>query len=273
LFVVCPTAQQPVSIAATIIAARKNPRFSRISKWRIVSLMPRPAPSYIPVETIAAYPIEHAWDDWDPYELIGEPDPTVAGRLQPVSLHAVLAFALACTEWILYRLKNHSESDSGWLYVDAQWAGLLNSDLAYEWEPGRDHMDGPVRGPIDMAVRQITNCGRSLYQQEGELDAALIAKIAVYVLPDPAAFLQWQDQALERLAKLYDRDGKGFGPPVPREAMDPGVQMTAKSGIDLAEQYVRTLDFSNNEFLDPAALPEAGKWSQYWRDSDIAGRT
>jgi hypothetical protein len=74
-------------------------------------------PSYIPVESIAAYPIEHAWDDWDPYTLIGDPDPSVVERLGAVSLFAVLAFALASTEWILYRMKNHSDDDLPWQYV------------------------------------------------------------------------------------------------------------------------------------------------------------
>jgi hypothetical protein len=221
--------------------------------------MARPAPSYIPVESIAAYPMEHAWDDWDPYELIGDPDPSVVERLRPVSRHGVLAFALACTEWILYRMKIHSDDDLPWQYVDAQWAGLLNSDLAYEWEPDQDHADGPVRGPIDMAVRQITNCSRALHLGEGELDAALIARVAVFVMPDPSTFLKWQDQALDRLAQLYERDGAGFGPPIPREALEPGVEMTAQSGIELARRYVQTLDFGNNEFLDAAALPDTEK--------------
>jgi len=219
-----------------------------------IIVMSRPAPAYIPVETIANLPLEHAWDDYDPYVAIGDPDERVVEKLETVSLKSVLAFALASTEWILYRLKNHTDFDLPWQYVDAQWASLVTWKLSYLWDPGHENTEGPVRGPIDMAVRQITNCHRALKLAEGEVDAALIGRVAEYILPDPKAFLSWQDQALERLARFYPRDEYGFGPSTPREALDPGVEMTVESGIVLAEEYVRTLDFSQNEFLNAKAL-------------------
>ena len=216
--------------------------------------MPRPAPAYIPVETIASLPIEHAWDDYDPYVPIGQPDELVMERLSTVSLKSVLAFALASAEWILYRLKNHSESDLPWQYVDAQWASLVTWKLSYLWDPGHKDKEGPIRGPIDIASREITNCHRALKLAEGEVHAAFIARLAEFVLPDPKVFLSWQDLALERLARFYPRDEYPFGPSTPREALDPGVEMTVESGIVLAEEYVRTLDFSSNEFLNVKAL-------------------
>jgi hypothetical protein len=220
-----------------------------------IIIVARTAPAYIPVEIIANLPLEHAWNDDDPYLSLGEPDQQVVEKLEMVSLKSVLAFALVSTEWILYRLKNHTDFDLPWQYVDAQWASLVIWKLSYLWDPGRENTEGRVRGPIDMAVRHITNCHRALKLAEGELDAALIARLAEFVLPDPKVFLSWQEQALDRLAKCYPRDEYGFGPATPREALDPGVEMTAESGIVLAEDYVRTLDFSSNEFLNAKALP------------------
>jgi len=216
--------------------------------------MPRLAPTYIPVETIASLPLRHAWDYEDPYVPIGEPDDLVVEKLKAVSLKSVLAFALASAEWILYRLKNHTDFDLPWQYVDAQWASLVIWKLSYLWDPGHQNTEGPIRGPIDIASRQITNCHRALKLAEGELDAALIARLAEFVLPDPEVFRTWQDQALERLARFYPRAEYPFGPSTPREALDPGVEMTVESGVVLAEEYVRTLDFSSNEFLNAAAL-------------------
>lgn len=127
--------------------------------------------------------------------------------------------------------------------------------LSYLWDPGHENTQGPIRGPIDMAMRQITNCHRALKLAEGELDAAPVARLAAFVLPDPQAFLSWQDEALERLAKFYPRDEYPFRPATPREALDPRVEMTAESGVLLAEEYISTLDFSSNEFLNAMAPP------------------
>jgi len=199
--------------------------------------------------------LQHAWDVYDPYALLGEPDERVVEALRTVSLKGVLAFALGCSEWVLQRLKNHTDDRLPWDYVDAKWASLVKWKLAYVWDPGHEGKDNPVRGPIDVAMRQITNCHRALKLAEGELDAAVIERVAQLVLSDSSGFVAWRDAALQRLQALYPRDQYGFGPATPREALDPAVEMTAESGIALAEAFVRGLDFSNNEFLNPAGLP------------------
>jgi hypothetical protein len=214
----------------------------------------RPAPAYIPVETISALPIVHTWDDYDPYPLLGEPDDAVIEKLSGVALNAVLAYALGAAEWVFYRLKRHTTSNGPWDYVDAAWASLVIWEATYIWEPGRDHCDGPVRGAIDATIRQITNCINSLNQGGGEVDAAMIGRLAEYVLPDPSLFKNWQEAALERLAKLYDRKRWGNGPATPREALDPNVELTAESGVEMAWAYFRSLDFSQNEFLNADAV-------------------
>jgi hypothetical protein len=221
--------------------------------------MPRPAPAYIPVESIGAAPLQHVWDDYDPYVPLGDVDEAVVDALRGVSLKGVLAFALGCSEWVLYRLKNHLSDDAidrlPWEYVDAQWASLVKWKLSYLWDPGHEGKEGPVRGPVDVAMRQITNCHRALKLAEGEVDAALIDRVALLILPDPAGYLAWREAALERLGAIYPRDEYGFGPTTPREALDPAVEITAESGVPLAEAFVQSLDFSKNEFLNAAALP------------------
>jgi len=206
---------------------------------------------------IAAAPLQYIWDDNDPYIPLGDPDPQVIEKLEQVSLRAVLAFAVGCAEWVLYRLKNHSDASLPWEYVDAQWAGLFIWKLRYLWDPGHKDKDGPVRGAIDMAMRDLTNCSRALKLAEGQVDAAMIARLAEYVMSDPSVFLKWRDRALERLSQIYPLDNdEPFGQPMPREALDDAVVMTAESGVGLAEAYVRSLDFSKNEFLNAPALPE-----------------
>ena len=84
-----------------------------------------------------------------------------------------------------------------------------------------------------------------------------MARLAAYILPDPPVFLDWQNRALNRLQQIYPLDTENpFGFPTPREALDDTVPMTAESGIKLAEAFVRTLDFNDNEFLNATGLPQ-----------------
>jgi hypothetical protein len=208
----------------------------------------------MPVDALQGMPVSHAWDDWDPYPLVGEPDPAVVDALAGLSQRAKKAFAIAAAEWVVFRFGKLSDDSLPLEYLEASWAGLVDWDLAYVWEPDRDHAAGPVAGPLDMAVRTLTNTHTALELAEGEQDAGLLAKLALHVIPDPAAYLAWQKEALARLAALYPFDpGDPYGPPVPRQALDPGVPLADvapdKAG-PLLNAFINSLDFDRNEFLD-----------------------
>jgi hypothetical protein len=220
-------------------------------------------PPYMPVAALQAMPVSHGWDDWDPYPLVGDPDPAVEAALRRVSQRAKKAFATACAEWVWFRLARLYDSPSPRDYLEASWASVVDWALAYVWEPGHEHCDGPVRGPIDMAIRTLTNTHNALELAAGEVDAALLAKLALHVMPQtghdgahphaPGAFLAWQKEALGRLQALYPLDPREpFGPPVPRQALDPGVplaEVAPDRAGPLLRAFLNGLDFDRNEFL------------------------
>jgi hypothetical protein len=212
----------------------------------------------MPVDALQAMPVAHAWDDGDPYLSVGDPDPKVVQALRGVSQRAKKAFAIAAAEWVVFRFGKLSESPLPLYYVEASWAGLVKWKLCYLWDPGHKDKDGPVRGPIDMTMRELTNCHRALKLGEGEIHAATIDKIARHVIPDPASYLAWQKEALARLHALYPLNPDDpFGPLVPRQALDPGVPLAEVAPDEagpLLNAYVNGLDFDKNEFLNKAAL-------------------
>jgi hypothetical protein len=214
--------------------------------------MARPAPAYIPVIQLQSMPIRHGWDDRDPYPALGEQDDVLMEQLAELSDRAKKAFTIACAEWVVYRLA-HLDSDPAPLdYIEASWAGLTDWEIAYIWEPDSDAWQGPVRGPLDMAVRTITNCHYALGLGGGEGDGAFAVKLALYIIPDPKAFQDWLQMVVPRLQKLYPRDENNpMGEPVPREAMDPAVQITPELAEQILKTFLDGLDFAKNEFLVP----------------------
>jgi hypothetical protein len=212
----------------------------------------------MPVDALQAMPVVHAWNDDDPYVPVGEPDPALVEALLRLSPRAKKAFATAAGEWIVFRFGELSDDPGPRDYLESCWAGVIRWKLGYLWDPGRDRCDGPVRGPLDMMVRALTNCHRVLKLLDGQYDAALVAKLALHVIPEPADYLAWQKEAVARLTALYTFDrGNPSGPPVPRQAVDPGVPL-ADVAPDKAEPllnaFVNGLDFDRNGFLNRAGL-------------------
>lgn len=210
-----------------------------------------PAP-YIPVAQLVAMPVEHEWDDDDPYEALGSGDDSLSAELKTVSDRARKAFAIAVAEWVIRRF-GPPPDEFPLDYLEASWAGLQDWELQQIWEPPQDRYRGPAGGAIDLAVRTVTNCHTALGMGGGDTEGAFLSKIAVYVIPDPGAFLAWRAKAVERLKRLYPRnDADPMGPPVPREALDPAVALDAlatEKAAKLGRAFVAGLDFARNKFL------------------------
>ena len=211
-------------------------------------------PPYFSVADLQAQPITHTWDDWDPYPDLGDPDDALIEAARGISGLAREAFAIACAEWVIFRLGALTADRLPLAYIEASWARLINWQGASIWEPDIDHYLGPILGPQGLAAVTITNCHNALPLHDGAVDAAFAARIPRHVLPDPTPFLAWQEQAMARLHHLYPQvDADFLGPPVPRQALDPALpvaELTAGSCAMLLNAFVRDLDFAANAFLD-----------------------
>ena len=114
-------------------------------------------PSYIPVAEISKLPIEHEWDNWDPYEFLGDAEESTLDMLAGVSDRGVITFAIGCSEWVVYRLLPHLQDKRALLYIEACWALVMGAQIALPPEPIESEWEGKILSPVGLSILTIIN--------------------------------------------------------------------------------------------------------------------
>lgn len=191
-------------------------------------------PPYIPLARVASAQLYYSWDDEDPYGCVAWPDEDVKTCLRRVSNRGVAAYAVGCGEWVLCRLSRHLQNDLPYRYLEVFWALILGANVLLPPEPAHEEWRGPVNGPIDLCLSSILNVFCASAYGPPVQDAALVAQVANHVLADKWIFSEWQDRVLSRLAQFAPRSEQNVdGGPVPRQILDPGVDLTRLDAQDL----------------------------------------
>jgi hypothetical protein len=207
-------------------------------------------PSYIPVDEISHMPMTHRWDDYDPYTLFPEPNENTELLLSKMSDNAKFAFAIGCAEWVVYRFKLLSDDPRPLQFIEACWAVEMSEEFESPDESEDEEWEGPIRGPIDLALMTILNTFYASEDGNAEEDAAFAELVALHVLPSPGSFLAWRDRILPSLAATYPFDtGDPLGKPVPREALDPTILLDDAQREELVRNYLLGLPKEGNPFL------------------------
>jgi hypothetical protein len=152
-----------------------------------------------------------------------------------------MAFAVATTEWMVFRFERMLDDPLPFDFVEAAWAQIVDPHYALEWwDPVRDEeWVGPVKGPIREAVARVINIMRDIDETEehpAEMCASL-AKLTEHVLTDAAPYRAWRERVLERLHQLCQFDpADPLGDVVPRKrstraAVSAGSDRTARDSI------------------------------------------
>lgn len=213
-----------------------------------MSLIP---PEYIPIGLISQEVILHEWSDWDPYEKIQPQDEGTMHALSKVSNRGITAFSIGCAEWVVYRFIKLSFDQTPYDFLESCWVLVMgNEDVQLE---GLEESEwkGPVRGAIDLALLTIVNTWNKSEFDSTEADGAFAAQMALLVLSDKSLFLEWQEKVLQRLIKYFPRDRENpDGPPVPREILDPSVDLDAFQSESLIKDFLGRVDYQSNPFLE-----------------------
>ena len=92
--------------------------------------------------------------------------------------------------------------------------------------------------PVDLALVTIRNTQSDIEDGQGEVEASFAERIPLHLLADPAPFLNWREQALERLQRYFPRmnDGRGVAP-APRETLDPAVDLARADQAELVDLF------------------------------------
>lgn len=211
-------------------------------------------PLYIPLEQIARLDIQHRWSDWDPYELLELPDEGTKNKLRKVSNRGIITFALGCTEWVFYRftkLLSDRTAKTVYDYLETFWVYVMGNEDAIPPETEHEEWLGPVHGPINLSLMTTLN---TIYVSEHGApiqNGAFSAQIALHVLVEQSPFLSWQDNILERLTRYCPRDEDNpEGLAVPKEILDPSVELTEQIRVRLIEAFLAKVDYAKNPYLN-----------------------
>lgn len=216
------------------------------------------APSYITVADISNMPVTYRWDDYDPYPLFPDLNEDTETLLAKMSDRAKFAFAIACAEWVVYRFIRLSGDPRPLQFIEACWAVEMSDRYETPDEFEDAEWEGPIRGPIDLALITILNTFYASEDGNAEADAAFAELVALHVLPDPSPYVFWRSAILPRLVHTYPyRKDNPFGEPVPREALDPKLDLNAIQRKQRVEAYLAGLQTTANPFLFRAGESDA----------------
>jgi hypothetical protein len=209
-------------------------------------------PDYIPVDAVAEPAIDYAWNDWDPFEPLGEPEELTKSILRQVSNRGITAFALGCAEWVVARLSRSLRETVVHEYLDAFWYYLLGGSDIPPPATNDEDWEGAVLGPINLALMTVLN---TIYLSEDGppvQNGALAAQIAMHVMPIPMrdAFTAWQAAALQRLPSVCHREPEApDGDCVPRVVLDPRVELGTIHAPAAVKHELAQIAISGNRFL------------------------
>lgn len=206
-------------------------------------------PRHIPISDLAMQPVVHLWNDYDPYILFREPSEYTENMLLRISNCAKIAFAIGCAEWVVSRFSAISDDLLPQQFIEACWAAEMSSSFATPDETEDEEWQGPVRGPIDLALMTILNTFYAVEDGNAEEDAAFAELVALHVLPYPDEFLVWREQVLIRFAALYPAKEKSRSGAVPREALNTKIDFKYSQNKLFIEQFLKDLDSEKNPLL------------------------
>ncbi|MEW5702959.1 MAG: hypothetical protein AB1792_12120 [Candidatus Zixiibacteriota bacterium] len=207
-------------------------------------------PRYIPIAILQKAPVTHSWDDWDPYPLVGTQREETMDRLARLSDRAIIAFAIGCAEWVVFRLGNLSTDPTPLDFLEAAWAFEMDKEIESLPESEDKDWQGPIRGPLDLSLMTILNTYYTTEEGTAEIEGAFAELVALHVQHDTSYFEAWRKRALQRLSDHYPRKKSDtWGPPVPREVLDPAVKISPELAQEYVQRFLDGLDFEKNPFL------------------------
>jgi hypothetical protein len=206
--------------------------------------------------------LRYEWDDWKTLPALEALDDQLVARLKRVTQRAVLAFACATAEWIVYRFERLCPDREPWDYLEAAWAMIVDvrycgfGDTATTWqEYSQRQWNGPIRRPIHDALKTLEIAFQQLsseYRTDPAVDAAVNHTLACYVMSDPLPYKTWCERVLDRFEALYPRRPEDErGDVVPRLAADLNFDFRFEDTERLTNEFLRSLDHRSNIFLSP----------------------
>jgi hypothetical protein len=210
----------------------------------------------------------YSWDEWNVRDHYDFPDDALFKRLDgAVSGRGAIALTIAAGEWVCERFSKVNADSTPLQYLEAAWAGQVDSAYCEYTETDDDEWRGVVRAPLAMVITIANDALFCLDEDPVAASRAVwMTNLARHLLPSRDAFESWLDAVLVRLAQHHppppddpDADEDPFasavslGHPVARELFDTTRPFDKADEDRLINAFLQRLDPSRNPFLHPVA--------------------
>lgn len=199
---------------------------------------------------VTRQPLRYDWDPWNPYSLLGNPNPETINLLEKVSDRAQIAYSIGCAEWVAQRLRRWFETSHPFLYIEAFWAFEMDKRILAPVETVEAEWQGKILAPMDLALMTVLNTYYTSADGDGALESAFAERISLHVLNDRQDFLIWRESVLPRLALHYPRDkDNSWGAPIPREALNPLAPLTPEMTMKYVTDFLSRVSLKTNPLI------------------------
>jgi hypothetical protein len=210
--------------------------------------------TFVPVERIANDVVDFAWSDWDPYNAVGDPPRHRVEALGKLSGRALVAYAMACAEWVVYRFYAVSDDRTPHAFLEALWVSAIDSRFRPPSESNEADWKGAVRGPIDLALMTALNTIASIDDGKPEVDAALAEQIALHVIAAKEIFVDWRHRVLNKLSRDFSKESdRGGSLGLPPQLF--GVDYVVGDLDVYVKRYIESVDVAANAMIERARPP------------------
>jgi hypothetical protein len=219
--------------------------------------------SHIKRANVADQSLQFPWDGSNTQVAEGETDTDLVDRLSAISQRANVAYATSLTEWILGRFRTFPGLEDAYNYVEASWAMAIDlrycrvvwQDFPNSLRPGCEKWEGPIKGPVELAMLRLQETIGSLVEEgDPEYTASKLWQLACHVMPSSEALRklrEWNDIIWDRMKRTAARaEGDLLGDVVPRDFFDPGLRLPLEDLQATVNQFLMALIPAENPFLN-----------------------
>ena len=217
-------------------------------------------PKYIKALNLSAAPVDYTWDNdvsdiiWSVHD---ESSPRLAAAINPINGRAAFALGVSCSEWVVARVENHTDTMDALLRIEAGWAAIADWRYAKLPRPPANPPSAPQEfaGPLRLAMRLLSRAHQLLSAGSVDVNAKTqgLAMLVDHVAGRHPAFEPWLSESLRRCHDHYPDIGVPMeeDPLVPKEFFAPDFVWHDGIAQQSIEQLVLTLDPDRNHYLCP----------------------
>lgn len=142
------------------------------------------------------------WNDLDtePAEQVLDTD--LLNKLRTLPSNDLRYLVLKISEWILYIFEKNTDISLASKWIETAWIGMSKIDQVKKtWEEVRieSEWNGPIRGPINLAMRHVEWALEDAATEEGDsaLSAAQMISLVKYIIDENEVFDDWLSKEIE----------------------------------------------------------------------------